>query len=152
MCNINKCCILYAFCSPDKFHTPFSTMVLLRCHFYSEMIKPKKTETFVFYTRGSSFVKEVTGYFLKLLIWMSHFFFCIVQLDHWIYFYVLFLQDDGSASWRKHKKHFFILSNAGKPIYSRYVDPIMFNYVANLLKIFRKEVYNMAHVITQIWG
>ena len=32
--------------------------------------------------------------------------------------------------------------------YSRYVDPIMFNYVANLLKIFRKEVYTMAHVIT----
>uniref|UniRef100_A0A453PWX9 Vacuolar fusion protein MON1 homolog n=1 Tax=Aegilops tauschii subsp. strangulata TaxID=200361 RepID=A0A453PWX9_AEGTS len=31
-------------------------------------------------------------------------------------------QDDGSASWRKRKKHFFILSHSGKPIYSRYGD------------------------------
>jgi hypothetical protein len=31
-------------------------------------------------------------------------------------------EDDSSPSWRKHKKHFFILSNAGKPIYSRYGD------------------------------
>ncbi|CAD5185269.1 unnamed protein product [Musa acuminata subsp. malaccensis] len=30
--------------------------------------------------------------------------------------------DDGSVSWRKRKKHFFILSNSGKPIYSRYGD------------------------------
>lgn len=29
-------------------------------------------------------------------------------------------QDDTSLSWRKHKKHFFILSYAGKPIYSRF--------------------------------
>lgn len=35
---------------------------------------------------------------------------------------VHFLQDDTSLSWRKHKKHFFILSNAGKPIYSRFVN------------------------------
>jgi hypothetical protein len=28
-------------------------------------------------------------------------------------------QDDASSSWRKRKKHFFILSNSGKPIYSR---------------------------------
>jgi hypothetical protein len=31
-------------------------------------------------------------------------------------------QDDASTSWRKRKKHFFILSNSGKPIYSRYGD------------------------------
>lgn len=31
-------------------------------------------------------------------------------------------EDDSSTSWRKHKKHFFILSHAGKPIYSRYGD------------------------------
>lgn len=31
-------------------------------------------------------------------------------------------EDDTSLAWRKHKKHFFILSNAGKPIYSRYGD------------------------------
>ncbi|XP_020179150.3 vacuolar fusion protein MON1 homolog isoform X2 [Aegilops tauschii subsp. strangulata] len=31
-------------------------------------------------------------------------------------------EDDGSASWRKRKKHFFILSHSGKPIYSRYGD------------------------------
>ncbi|KAH9576755.1 hypothetical protein CY35_01G180200 [Sphagnum magellanicum] len=31
-------------------------------------------------------------------------------------------EDDTSVSWRCHKKHFFILSNAGKPIYSRYGD------------------------------
>ncbi|ONM34142.1 SAND family protein [Zea mays] len=31
-------------------------------------------------------------------------------------------QDDASSSWRKRKKHFFILSNSGKPIYSRYGD------------------------------
>ncbi|CAL9770379.1 unnamed protein product [Musa acuminata subsp. burmannicoides] len=31
-------------------------------------------------------------------------------------------EDDGSVSWRKRKKHFFILSNSGKPIYSRYGD------------------------------
>ncbi|XP_062208228.1 vacuolar fusion protein MON1 homolog isoform X2 [Phragmites australis] len=31
-------------------------------------------------------------------------------------------EDDASASWRKRKKHFFILSNSGKPIYSRYGD------------------------------
>ncbi|TYJ23807.1 hypothetical protein E1A91_A08G217600v1, partial [Gossypium mustelinum] len=28
-------------------------------------------------------------------------------------------EDDASISWRKRKKHFFILSNSGKPIYSR---------------------------------
>ncbi|GAQ89926.1 hypothetical protein KFL_005780040 [Klebsormidium nitens] len=31
-------------------------------------------------------------------------------------------EDDSSESWRKRKRHFFILSNAGKPIYSRYGD------------------------------
>jgi hypothetical protein len=31
----------------------------------------------------------------------------------------LMFQDDASASWRKRKKHFFILSYSGKPIYSR---------------------------------
>ncbi|MCO5597041.1 hypothetical protein L7F22_051115 [Adiantum nelumboides] len=31
-------------------------------------------------------------------------------------------EDDSSAAWRKHKKHFFILSHAGKPIFSRYGD------------------------------
>ncbi|KAG0541232.1 hypothetical protein BDA96_03G478300 [Sorghum bicolor] len=31
-------------------------------------------------------------------------------------------EDDASSSWRKRKKHFFILSNSGKPIYSRYGD------------------------------
>ncbi|CAL5200266.1 unnamed protein product [Lathyrus oleraceus] len=31
-------------------------------------------------------------------------------------------EDDGSASWRKRKKHFFVLSHSGKPIYSRYGD------------------------------
>ncbi|CAM6122463.1 unnamed protein product [Calypogeia fissa] len=31
-------------------------------------------------------------------------------------------EDDTNISWRQHKKHFFILSNAGKPIYSRYGD------------------------------
>lgn len=29
-------------------------------------------------------------------------------------------EDDGSVSWRKRKKHFFVLSHSGKPIYSRY--------------------------------
>ena len=31
------------------------------------------------------------------------------------------MQDDTSLAWWKHKKHFFILNNAGKPIYSRFV-------------------------------
>nr|XP_029123913.1 vacuolar fusion protein MON1 homolog isoform X2 [Elaeis guineensis] len=31
-------------------------------------------------------------------------------------------QDDASVSWRKRKKHFFVLSHSGKPIYSRYGD------------------------------
>ncbi|KAI7757841.1 hypothetical protein M8C21_019288 [Ambrosia artemisiifolia] len=31
-------------------------------------------------------------------------------------------EDDASTSWRKRKKHFFILSHSGKPIYSRYGD------------------------------
>ncbi|KAG5248232.1 protein SAND [Salix suchowensis] len=31
-------------------------------------------------------------------------------------------EDDASISWRKKKKHFFILSHSGKPIYSRYGD------------------------------
>ncbi|XP_050370517.1 vacuolar fusion protein MON1 homolog [Argentina anserina] len=31
-------------------------------------------------------------------------------------------EDDASISWRKRKKHFFILSNSGKPIYSRHGD------------------------------
>ncbi|KAE8729496.1 class III HD-Zip family protein [Hibiscus syriacus] len=31
-------------------------------------------------------------------------------------------EDDASISWGKRKKHFFILSNSGKPIYSRYGD------------------------------
>ncbi|KAK3023113.1 hypothetical protein RJ639_042702, partial [Escallonia herrerae] len=34
----------------------------------------------------------------------------------------LVAHDDASMSWRKRKKHFFILSNSGKPIYSRYGD------------------------------
>ncbi|KAK1271239.1 hypothetical protein QJS04_geneDACA022816 [Acorus gramineus] len=32
------------------------------------------------------------------------------------------MQDDAFMSWRKRKKHFFVLSNSGKPIYSRYGD------------------------------
>ncbi|XP_042388337.1 vacuolar fusion protein MON1 homolog [Zingiber officinale] len=31
-------------------------------------------------------------------------------------------EDDGSISWRKRKKHYFILSHSGKPIFSRYGD------------------------------
>ncbi|KAI7750914.1 hypothetical protein M8C21_003079 [Ambrosia artemisiifolia] len=31
-------------------------------------------------------------------------------------------EDDGSMSWRGRKKHFFVLSNSGKPILSRYGD------------------------------
>ncbi|XP_073137429.1 vacuolar fusion protein MON1 homolog [Henckelia pumila] len=31
-------------------------------------------------------------------------------------------EDDTSISWRKRKKHFFILSHSGKPIFSRYGD------------------------------
>ncbi|KAH9288972.1 hypothetical protein KI387_033089 [Taxus chinensis] len=31
-------------------------------------------------------------------------------------------EDDTSITWRKRKKHFFILSHSGKPIYSRYGD------------------------------
>ncbi|PIA38945.1 hypothetical protein AQUCO_02700261v1 [Aquilegia coerulea] len=31
-------------------------------------------------------------------------------------------EDDTSISWRKRKKHFFVLSHSGKPIYSRYGD------------------------------
>jgi hypothetical protein len=30
--------------------------------------------------------------------------------------------DPASAEWKQHKKHFFVLSSAGKPIYSRYGD------------------------------
>ncbi|RDY02905.1 Vacuolar fusion protein MON1-like protein, partial [Mucuna pruriens] len=33
-----------------------------------------------------------------------------------------FDEDDASISWRKRKKHFFVLSHSGKPIYSRYGD------------------------------
>ncbi|XP_008795772.1 vacuolar fusion protein MON1 homolog isoform X2 [Phoenix dactylifera] len=32
------------------------------------------------------------------------------------------MQDDASISWRRRKKHFFMLSHSGKPIYSRYGD------------------------------
>ncbi|KAG2305671.1 hypothetical protein Bca52824_025419 [Brassica carinata] len=32
------------------------------------------------------------------------------------------VDEDDASSWRKRKKHFFILSNSGKPIYSRYGD------------------------------
>ncbi|KAJ9540548.1 hypothetical protein OSB04_027054 [Centaurea solstitialis] len=31
-------------------------------------------------------------------------------------------EDDASVSWRERKKHFFVLSDSGKPIYSRYGD------------------------------
>ncbi|XP_020577822.1 vacuolar fusion protein MON1 homolog isoform X2 [Phalaenopsis equestris] len=31
-------------------------------------------------------------------------------------------EDDSSVSWRKRRKHFFVLSHSGKPIYSRYGD------------------------------
>ncbi|XP_024962383.1 vacuolar fusion protein MON1 homolog isoform X2 [Cynara cardunculus var. scolymus] len=31
-------------------------------------------------------------------------------------------EDDASVSWRERKKHFFVLSHSGKPIYSRYGD------------------------------
>jgi len=47
---------------------------------------------------------------------------------HWIYAVISYsvwlmnkVQDDASISWRKRKKHFFVLSNSGKPIYSRLV-------------------------------
>jgi hypothetical protein len=34
------------------------------------------------------------------------------------------VQDDASISWRKRKKHFFMLSHSGKPIYSRFVPNV----------------------------
>uniref|UniRef100_A0A453QVN6 Vacuolar fusion protein MON1 homolog n=1 Tax=Aegilops tauschii subsp. strangulata TaxID=200361 RepID=A0A453QVN6_AEGTS len=37
----------------------------------------------------------------------------------------MMFQDDGSTSWQKRKKHFFILINSGMPIYSRYGDEHM---------------------------
>ncbi|KAK9123534.1 hypothetical protein Sjap_013136 [Stephania japonica] len=33
-------------------------------------------------------------------------------------------EDDDSISWRKRKKHFLVLSNSGRPIYSRYGDEL----------------------------
>jgi hypothetical protein len=38
------------------------------------------------------------------------------------------VQDDASISWRKRKKHFFILSHSGKPIYSRFGATISYSY------------------------
>jgi hypothetical protein len=32
------------------------------------------------------------------------------------------IKDPNSENWPRHSKHFFILSNAGKPIYTRYGD------------------------------
>ncbi len=45
----------------------------------------------------------------------------VVETEVNMHYLWLFSQDDTSVSWRCHKKHFFILSNAGKPIYSRSV-------------------------------
>ncbi|KAG0487787.1 hypothetical protein HPP92_006598 [Vanilla planifolia] len=45
-----------------------------------------------------------------------------VSTDSWDKGKTRMLEDDTSASWRKRKKHFFVLSHSGKPIYSRYGD------------------------------
>ncbi|OAY72133.1 vacuolar fusion protein MON1 homolog [Ananas comosus] len=44
------------------------------------------------------------------------------SVDHWGRGKQHLDEDDASATWRKRKKHFFILSHSGKPIYSRYGD------------------------------
>jgi hypothetical protein len=36
-----------------------------------------------------------------------------------------FLADSSSPKWRSRKRHYFILSFAGKPIYSRYIRGVM---------------------------
>jgi len=45
----------------------------------------------------------------------------VVEMEVNMNYLLLFSHDDTYVSWRCHKKHFFILSNAGKPIYSRSV-------------------------------
>ncbi len=49
----------------------------------------------------------------------------VVEMEVNMHHLWLFSQDDTSVSWRCHKKHFFILSNAGKPIYSRSVISLL---------------------------
>lgn len=45
-------------------------------------------------------------------------------------------QDDASISWRKRKKHFFILSNSGKPIYSRFSHFFVFIHQLEKLLVY----------------
>ncbi|GBG79257.1 hypothetical protein CBR_g29308 [Chara braunii] len=59
-------------------------------------------------------------------------------------------EDDTSESWRTHKKHFFILSNAGKPIYSRYGDEHKLAGFAAILQAIMSFVENSGDVIRVI--
>jgi hypothetical protein len=45
-------------------------------------------------------------------------------------------QDINTNEWINHKKHFFILSSSGKPVYSRYGDEVMLSPMLGLIQAF----------------
>jgi vacuolar fusion protein MON1 len=46
------------------------------------------------------------------------------------------IQDIQSQEWIRHKKHFFIISSSGKPVYSRYGDELMLAPMMGLIQAF----------------
>ena len=52
------------------------------------------------------------------------------------------MQDDSMLSWRRRKKHFLVLSNAGKPIYSRYGDEFRLAGFAGIVQAIMSFVEN----------
>jgi hypothetical protein len=74
-----------------------------------QLIESSKNDTGIGPGRIRKYANEGTPFTLKT----------ILDIDY--EFYSSFIEPRSDA-WRKHKKHFFILSSAGKPIYSRYGD------------------------------
>lgn len=58
-------------------------------------------------------------------------------------------EDDASVSWRKRKKHFFILSNSGKPIYSR--SPLFSLYFLTPLPHLLHSLLTLYVIDCQVW-
>lgn len=63
--------------------------------------------------------------------------------------YVNEVQDDASISWRKRKKHFFILSHSGKPIYSRFHFWLYYGWSFFVHQL--KKNINLSQLFYQIW-
>lgn len=83
------------------------------CCGYYEIFGNSSEVLYIFWYRRLFFkFKQYEGITLKISVK------AVISYSVWLMNKV---QDDASISWRKRKKHFFVLSNSGKPIYSRLV-------------------------------